>query len=150
MSSEYLTLCIRKDTKRIVYVDSQGNLSDNAKDGAEIRVILSRPYNVKVSRMVTGSVEEWNHEIGFFDEESRPKDVMASFLLNVEKKALKLHEVTIGGPIMNISFPLSVFLGKEGWGAGDPNTLLKMTEDPADIVFVLNSHTPVGLPMHER
>ena len=116
----YLTVAIRKETGRLVYIDNDGKLSDCARDGDSLRLEYSKPYLLKpasteatipvarlpktatiptarVAAMSVGSVEEFIQQIGYNDEEFCPKEPEITIWMNFNKDGLALHEYVVGG-----------------------------------------------------
>ena len=116
----FLTVVIRKENGRLAYVDKDGKVSDFAKEEANLRLDYQKPYNLrpgtadstvpvtwlpktaslsraKIVAMTTGSSEEFVMEIGFLDEETRPKNPTVGIWMNFNKDGLAMHEYVVGG-----------------------------------------------------
>ena len=169
----FLTVAIRKETGRQVYIGKDGKIADYAKEGTEVRLDYQKPYLLKpsslenstsvtwlpkqaslpvsrIAAMATGAVEEYVASLGFAEPENSPKEPTVALWMNFDRDGLAMHEYVIGGPDQAIKFPLSMFMGMAGREAGAPDTQLIMTQKLSDIVFKKNKHVTSWMLFSER
>ena len=103
------------------------------------------PFNAlasvpKISALACGAVEEFRHEIGFTQEETRPNTTTVALHCAVKKNASHAFTFIVGGEDLDVQFPMSAFLGLEGKNAGKADTIISLKQDTAGIKFRKNSH----------
>ena len=159
VTKDYQSLVFRPETGRIMIMNHAGEVSSEAKDGVELRFNQQRPFDTKfpsidssvviqrlpvsavlpdwkINGMVTGKPEEFRVALGFTSKETSPLVPTVAIWASVKSKKMTNYELILGGPDLNVFFPMSKFLGLDGKSQGSMDTIISLTQPTASLRFI--------------
>ena len=92
-----------------------------------------------IDRSITGGVERYGASIGFHVDAGLKENVLAIWM-SFGKEGFEMSEYVLGGPYLNIQFPLSAFKGTIGKEKGKSGMTITMIEKALDVVFKTTNH----------
>lgn len=159
MSEEYFeTLVFNSDNGRFLAVNPHGEVSSEPSQEAMLFIDRQDPFKIvptsvirgwlvnilgdeqmvprmRLQQMQTGPVEQFRAEIGFGNVEDGPMETTVAAWTEFKSGIPRVHELIVGGPMMNIEFPMSRFKGHDNLPTGTPDTKIKLSIFPDSLKF---------------
>ena len=101
--------------------------------GLEVKVLPSTCWvpDARVQGLITGPPETFREEIGFSDPSSAPGQPTIALWFELANGSPRAHEFLVGGPVLDIKFPMSHFFGLDGKSSGGQDTEIQAKQDPS-------------------
>ena len=163
MSKEYHGLAIKPETGRLIVLNKNAEVSSEAQDGRELRFNTKRPFDLKfpeikesvivqrlpvsailpdwkINGLATGKQEEFRVALGFTSKEASPLVHTIAVWAAMKSKKVVQFEFLLGGPDLNVFFPMSKFLGLDGRSQGSKDTIVSLTQPASSLKFIKKSN----------
>ena len=133
----HITLAIQKTTGQIVFLNSDGKVSQEAPRDAQVLVDKKNPFDLKatspsngakviqldqshfipdsrINRMISGPVENFRVKAGLADEVFFQEKPTIALWIQFDGKEYRVHEFLLAGSKLNQKFSMKKFLGLSG------------------------------------
>ena len=169
---EFLTLAIKPETLRPIFINKKNEVGNEAIDGFELRFNWARPFDLKYAKIedsvsidrlpfaallperkihsfATGKVEEYRHTLGFTSADICPEDPTIAMWASTRSMTPNF-ELLYGGPDLEVIFPKGKWMGLDRKTPEAPETLISLRQQASGIKFRKKNTVSEWVPIQEK